>query len=68
MSESCPKSGSLVTNDDRTELGYMTAVGVEPLYVCLAERGLLPDCQAEGWDDFWSISSSDFGEESDEST
>ncbi|MGD9620606.1 MAG: trypsin-like peptidase domain-containing protein [Mycolicibacterium sp.] len=36
------------------ELGYMAAIGVEPLYACLAEHMLLPDCQADGWDDLWN--------------
>ena len=47
---------SLLSGDQPTELGFMAVVGVEPIYVCLAEHKLLPDCQAEGWEDFWNTS------------
>ncbi|WP_456249751.1 S1 family peptidase [Longispora urticae] len=36
------------------ELGYMAVVGVEPIYRCLAEHKLLPECQEERWFDTWS--------------
>lgn len=36
-----------------TELGYLAAISVEPIYVCLAHHGILPACQKEGWDGLW---------------
>lgn len=54
---------SLGSDTAATELGYMTAIGVEPIYTCLAQHKMLPDCQAEGWDDFWNTSHVDFGRE-----
>jgi hypothetical protein len=47
---------SLLAGNHPTELGFMTVVGVEPIYNCLADFKLLPDCQAEGWDEFWNTS------------
>jgi hypothetical protein len=47
-------TSSLYSGDNSTELGYITAIGVEPLYVCLSEHKLLRDCQAEDWDEFWN--------------
>lgn len=52
-------TSSLLSGDYSAELGYMTAVGVEPLYVCLAEHRMLPDCQADGWDGFWNTDHTD---------
>ena len=40
---------SLIVDHNPTELGFMAVLGVEPIYVALSERGLLPDCQVEGW-------------------
>lgn len=53
-------TNSRVSENNSPELGYMTAVGVEPIYVCLAQHKMLPDCQAEDWDDFWNASSIHF--------
>lgn len=53
-------TSSLVADDKQTELGYMAAIGVEPLYVCLAQHKLLPDCQADGWDGLWNTNSTNF--------
>jgi hypothetical protein len=47
---------SLTSNYSPVEMGFMTVVGVEPIYDCLAEHLLLPDVQAEGWDEFWNSS------------
>jgi hypothetical protein len=56
-------TNSLGSDMKPAELGYMAAVGVEPIYNCLAQHKMLPDCQAEGWDDFWNTSRVDFGRE-----
>lgn len=53
-------TSSLLSGNYSAELGYMTAVGVEPLYVCLAEHKMLPNCQADGWDEFWNTYYADF--------
>jgi hypothetical protein len=45
---------SLGMDHGMAELGYMTAISVEPIYVCLAEHKLLPDLQAAQWEDFWN--------------
>lgn len=44
---------SLTSDGAPTELGYFAATSVEPIYECLAQRGMLPACQQEGWDGFW---------------
>jgi hypothetical protein len=36
------------------ELGFMAVLGVEPIYIALSGRKLLPDCQLEGWTDSWN--------------
>jgi hypothetical protein len=36
---------SLTMNDKEPELGYMAALTVEPIYVCLEHHGMLPTCQ-----------------------
>jgi hypothetical protein len=53
-------TSSLVTNHQFVELGFMAALTVEPIYVCLADHKLLPDCQADGWDGFWNEASTYF--------
>ena len=58
-------TSSLISDNNSTELGFMTAVGVEPIYACLAQHKMLPDCQAEGWDDFWNTSKTYFCREYD---
>lgn len=35
------------------ELGFMSVISVEPLYVCLSHHGILPKAQSEGWDGLW---------------
>lgn len=45
---------SLLSSEQAEELGYFCVMSVEPIYNCLAQNKLLPDCQAEGWDDFWN--------------
>lgn len=45
---------SLLTNDGTAESGYMSVLSIEPIYECLAHHKLLPECQAEGWDDLWN--------------
>ena len=47
-------TSSLASDRDPIAGGYLAAIGVEPLYVCLAEHKMLPDCQAEGWDGLWN--------------
>jgi hypothetical protein len=48
---------SLITNNNIAELGYMTAVSIEPIFECLAQHQLLPEVQAEWWDGLWNRSS-----------
>jgi hypothetical protein len=45
---------SLLQDDLPTELGHLAVIGVEPIYQCLADHNLLPDCQAEMWDGLWN--------------
>lgn len=45
-----------LANDNPLELGFMAVLGVEPIYATLSEHKLLPDCQAQGWDEFWNSS------------
>jgi hypothetical protein len=45
---------SLTSNYSPVEMGFMTVIGVEPIYECLADHQLLPDIQAEGWDGLWN--------------
>lgn len=45
---------SLLVNQAPSELGFFAALSVEPIYNCLAKHKLLPQCQAEGWDDLWN--------------
>ncbi|CAM5678390.1 Serine protease OS=Streptomyces aurantiogriseus OX=66870 GN=GCM10010251_76870 PE=4 SV=1 [Streptomyces aurantiogriseus] len=45
---------SLLTNDGTAESGYMSVLSIEPIYECLAHHKLLPECQADGWDDLWN--------------
>jgi hypothetical protein len=51
---------SLTQNELPTELGYMAAIGVEPIYECLASHKLLPDCQTAEWDGLWNTTSQTF--------
>ena len=44
---------SLLNDGAPEQLGFFTAISVEPMYVCLADNKLLPECQAEGWDGLW---------------
>lgn len=48
---------SLVMNNKEPESGFFTVLTVEPILNCLAVHKLLPDCQAEGWDDLWNSDS-----------
>lgn len=48
-------TSSLLTNARESELGFFAVLSVEPIYVCLAEHKMLPDCQAAGWDDCWNL-------------
>jgi hypothetical protein len=48
---------SLVMNNKEPESGFFTVLSVEPILSCLAEHKLLPDCQADGWDDMWNMDS-----------
>lgn len=47
-------SSSLTNNHKAAELGFMAIIAIEPIYECLALHKLLPDCQKEGWNDFWN--------------
>jgi S1-C subfamily serine protease len=46
---------SLVGADAPTELGYLSVISVEPIYVCLAHHKILPNAQKDGWDGFWEL-------------
>jgi S1-C subfamily serine protease len=42
---------SLLRDGHPQELGYLTTTSIEAVYVCLAEHGMLPACQAAMWDE-----------------
>jgi hypothetical protein len=42
-------TSSLVPDNNLSEFGFMAVLGVDPIYIALSERGLLPGCQVEGW-------------------
>jgi len=46
--------------DQSPELGWLNVLTVEPIYTTLATHKLLPDVQAEMWDDFWNTTSVGF--------
>lgn len=54
---------SLVNDQKPAELGFLTALGVEPIYECLAQAKLLPKAQREEWDDFWNTACTYFLDE-----
>jgi hypothetical protein len=45
---------SLVMNNMPSELGFLNVISVEPILECLGKGKMLPACQSEYWDDFWS--------------
>jgi hypothetical protein len=45
---------SLLVGDRPEELGYSNVTSVEPIYACLTDHKLLPQCQAEMWDGLWN--------------
>lgn len=45
---------SLLNDGAPEQLGFFTAISVEPMYICLADNRVLPECQAEDWDGFWT--------------
>jgi hypothetical protein len=51
---------SLIESGGATEAGYMAVLGIEPIYECLATHRILPDLQAEDWDDLWGSTTLDF--------
>jgi hypothetical protein len=53
-------SSSLTSDEKAAELGFMAVISVEPIYECLALHKLLPECQKEGWNDFWNTDSWDY--------
>ncbi|MFL6604447.1 MAG: serine protease [Steroidobacteraceae bacterium] len=53
---------SLVMDSQPEQLGYMAVLSVQPIYVCLATHRLLPQVQAEPWEDFWNLESISFVE------
>jgi hypothetical protein len=40
---------SLILNDGLENLGYMSVISVEQIWVCLAQHDCIPDAQGEGW-------------------
>lgn len=44
---------SLVQNGNPEQLGFMTVLSVEPIYMLLREHGVMPTVQKEGWDELW---------------
>lgn len=53
-------TSSLLNDRLPAELGYMNTITVEPVFSCLAENRILPDCQADGWDGFWNTARIEF--------
>ncbi|MZR30233.1 trypsin-like peptidase domain-containing protein [Sneathiella litorea] len=51
---------SLIQGGQPAELGFLSVLSVEPIYECLAQNKLLPDCQKERWEDFWNTERADF--------
>ena len=51
---------SLLVGDRPEELGYSNVTSVEPIYSCLADHKVLPQCQAEMWDGLWNSRRLDF--------
>jgi hypothetical protein len=50
----CAVQASLIFNDLPAELGFLAVLSVEPIYECLAENHMLPECQKAAWGDFWN--------------
>lgn len=44
---------ALVRDNKPTELGFMSVLSVEPIFVCLEHHGIIPAEQKAGWDGFW---------------
>lgn len=44
---------SLLTQEQTPELGFMAALTVEPIYVCLGKHRILPRSQSDGWGGLW---------------
>lgn len=44
---------ALVHSDAPPEMGFMSLISVEPLFVCLTHHGILPAVQKKGWDGTW---------------
>jgi hypothetical protein len=44
---------SLVSDGKPEELGYSTVTSIEPILTCLADCGMLPAVQTDGWDGLW---------------
>lgn len=51
---------SLIQGGQPTELGFLSVLSVEPIYECLAQHKLLPECQKGGWNGFWNTETADF--------
>lgn len=51
---------SLLADGKPPELGFLTVLSVEPIYVCLSEHRLLPACQSEEWGGFWNVDTTHF--------
>ena len=44
---------ALVTDYKEQELGFMSVISVEPIFVCLSHHNILPKEQKEGFDGIW---------------
>ena len=51
---------SLLVNHQPLELGYMSVLSVEPIYVCLSHHNIVPDHIDKQWEGFWKTISSNY--------
>jgi len=51
---------SLLVNHQPLELGYMSVLSVEPIYVCLSHHNIVPDHMDKQWDGSWNTISSNY--------
>ena len=51
---------SLVQNGNPAELGYFSALSVEPIFTCIAHHKIIPDQIDKDWNGFWNTESTMF--------
>lgn len=47
-------SQSLISDHSSAELGFLSVMSVEDVFVCLAHHKILPEVQKADWGDFWN--------------